>query len=88
MPELCRFEGIIIQMYFETGTRHLAHFHVRFGNHRASFGIDPIQVLAGELPTRQRRLVEAWAELHERELKTNWELLQAHQPARRIDPLR
>ena len=88
MPELCRFEGMIIQMYFESGSRHVPHFHVRFGAERASFGIEPIELLAGALPLRQRRLVEAWAELHALELQDNWNRPQAHRPTTRIDPLR
>ena len=34
----------------------------------AAIGIDPIELIAGLLPTRQRRLAEAWAEVHQQEL--------------------
>ena len=88
MPEICRFEGMIIQMYYETASRHLPHFHVRFGEFRASFGIEPIQLLVGSLPTRQRRLIEAWAELHQPELQANWQRAAERQPPLRVDPLR
>lgn len=88
MPEICRFEGIIIQMYSEGGSRHLPHFHARYGEFHASFAVDPVEILAGSLPRRQRRLVEAWAELRMSELKANWERLYEGAPALKIDALR
>ena len=51
------------------------------------FSIDTIEVLGGELPTPQRRLVEAWVEIHRAELHHDWELLQSGQPPVKIDPL-
>jgi hypothetical protein len=53
----------------------------------AVVGLDPIEVLAGSLPRRQRRLVEAWAELRQEELIADWQRLQAGQPPRPIEPL-
>jgi hypothetical protein len=50
--------------------------------------IDRIEVIAGRLPRRQRRLVEAWAEIHRTELLRDWDLLQAGLPPERIEPLR
>lgn len=77
MPELSRFYGIIIRMYFESGSHHAPHFHAYCGAEEAVYGLDPIELLAGQLPRRQARLVEAWAELHQRELLADWGLLQA-----------
>lgn len=88
MPELSRFYGIIIQMYFEPMGHRVPHFHARFGNFKASFRIDPIELLAGDLPIRQRRLIEAWAELHQAELTANWDAIHAERPRIPIDPLR
>lgn len=60
MPELARFYGIIIRMFSEpSGQHHAAHFHAYYGEHVAVFTINPVGLLAGELPARQRRLVEA-----------------------------
>ena len=53
----------------------------------AAVGLEPIDVIAGGLPRRQRRLVEAWAELHQEELLANWQRLQAGQPPIPIAPL-
>ena len=88
MPELSRFFGIIIRMYMEAGApHHLAHFHAYYQDDVAIFSLDPVELIAGELPRRQRRLVEAWAELHQEELLAAWERLQAGQVPVPIDPL-
>lgn len=49
MPELSRFYGIIIQMYFEPMGHRVPHFQVRFVSFKASFRVDPIELLAGDL---------------------------------------
>ena len=88
MPELSRFFGIIIRMYMELGQPHqLPHFHAYYQNEMAVFGLDPIELLAGSFPRRQRRFVEAWAELHQEELITDWLRLQAGQRPLPIAPL-
>ena len=75
-------------MFVEPSERHhTPHFHAYYGEHVAVFSIDGVSLLAGELPQRQRRLVEAWAELHHDELLTDWNLLGERRPANRIAPL-
>ena len=77
MPEICRFFGIIIRMFAEPGTpHHLPHFHAYYQNAAAVFTIDPVEIIGGNLPRKERRLVEAWAEMHLGELMENWERLQ------------
>jgi uncharacterized protein DUF4160 len=89
MPELSRFFGIIIRMYMEAGgPHHLPHFHAYYQEDVAVFGLDPIEVVAGALPRRQTRLVEAWAELHQAELVDDWRRLQAGRPPLPIEPLK
>jgi hypothetical protein len=53
----------------------------------AVFGLDPLQLIAGSLPVRQQRLVEAWGELHHGELVQDWHLLQRGQRPQPIAPL-
>ena len=85
MPELSRFYGIIIRMFAEPGERHhIAHFHAYYQEHTAVFTISPVAQIAGSLPLRQQRLVEAWAELHQLELQADWQLLQQ---GRKPDPI-
>ena len=89
MPEVSRFFGIIVRMYAEAGGQHhRPHFHAYYQENVAIYGIDAIEAIAGSLPRTQQRLVEAWAELHHRELRENWERLQHGQPPRKIEPLR
>jgi hypothetical protein len=88
MPELSRFFGIIIRMYMEVGEpHHVPHFHAYYQEESAVFSLDPVDLMAGTLPRKQRRLVEAWAELHQHELVEAWSRLQAGQLPRPIDPL-
>ena len=51
------------------------------------YGINPVERIAGSLPRRQHRLVEAWAELHMLELLDDWSLLQEGDQPNPIDPL-
>jgi hypothetical protein len=69
MPEVSRFYGIIIRMFMEPAVQHnVAHFHAYYQEYSAVFSIDNIEKLNGELPRKEQRLVEAWAELHKDEL--------------------
>lgn len=69
MPELSRFFGIIIRMYAEPfAPHHLPHFHAYYQETTAVYGLDPVELISGSLPLRQKRLVEAWAEMHREEL--------------------
>lgn len=77
MPEISRFFGIIIRMFMEAGAvHHTPHFHAYYQEQVGVFSLEPIELIAGELPRAQRRLVEAWAELHQDELKADWQRLQ------------
>jgi Domain of unknown function (DUF4160) len=88
MPEICRFFGIIIRMYAEAGgPHHRPHFHAYYQQQVAIFGVDIIDLIAGTLPRQQQRLVEAWAELHQEELKANWDRLQEGRSPSKIEPL-
>ncbi|HRQ39275.1 MAG TPA: DUF4160 domain-containing protein [Chloroflexota bacterium] len=85
MPELSRFYGITIRMYFDDHPP--PHFHAIYGQQEAQVGIDPITVLNGQLPRRTLSMVFEWSALHQRELMENWERLQQDQPAQKIEPL-
>ncbi len=60
---------------------------VYYQNAVAVFTIDPVELLDGELARKQLRLIEAWAELHEEELKECWQLLQEGKRPFKINPL-
>jgi hypothetical protein len=81
MPEICRFLGIVITMYFDE--HNPPHFHVRYNEYRASIEIESLNVLAGKIPARVRGLVEEWAELHREELMEMWQSQNFH----KLEPL-
>ena len=89
MPEISHFFGIIIRMYAEFNVPHHApHFHAYYQDQVAIYSIDPIELIAGSLPRRQGRLVEAWAELHQAELLAAWQCLQEGCKPQSIEPLK
>lgn len=81
MPEISRFLGIVIYMYFNE--HNPPHFHVEYNEHKAIIEIQSLNVLAGYLPSKVRGLVEEWAELHQQELFDIWETKEFH----KIKPL-
>jgi Domain of unknown function (DUF4160) len=88
IAELSRFFGIIIRMFSEPSERHhVPHFHAYYQESVAVFSISPVEIVTGSIPQRQRRLVEAWVELHQEELLADWNLLQEGKRPAPIDPL-
>lgn len=78
MPEISRFYGIIIKMFF--GDHVPPHFHAYFNEFEAFYSIETGEIFHGELPKKQHRLVQAWVELHREELMKNWQILLAQEP--------
>ena len=85
MPEVSRFFGIMIRMYFDE--HNPPHFHAIYAGSEVQVGIEPILVLEGKLPNRATSLVIEWAALHQRELMLNWNRLRNDQPIVAIKPL-
>ena len=85
MPEISRFFGIIIRMYFDDHAP--PHFHALYQGHHAEISIDSLGVLKGRLPGRALALVVEWAVQHQGELRANWERLHSAQSPERIAPL-
>lgn len=76
-------------MYAESDApHHMPHFHAYYQEHVGIYGITPVDLISGELPKRQHRLVEAWAELHQTELTAAWDSLQAGRKPQSIEPLK
>ena len=80
MPEVTRFFGIVIRMYFRDHSP--AHFHAE-----ALVEIDTLSILRGELPRRAMALVLEWAALHRQELRADWERARGGTPLESIAPL-
>jgi hypothetical protein len=88
MPTISMFYGILVAMMYEDNQRHgLAHIHVRYAEYKASVSISDGTLLAGNLPSRQFKLVQAWIEIHRDELMADWHLALCGEPLFRIAPL-
>jgi len=88
MLELCRFYNIVIKMmYSDSGPHHKPHFHAYYAEYEASVGVDG-ELLAGSLPVKQLKLVQAWATIHEEELYVAWNNAVRNKPFGKIEPLR
>jgi hypothetical protein len=85
MPEISRFLGIVIVMYYRDHAP--PHFHALYGKKEAAFALDDLRILSGKLPSRVMGLVIEWATLHHKELKKDWELCRKEQPLNKIKPL-
>ena len=86
MPEISRFFGIIIYMYAKD---HLPpHFHAIYNENEGLFSVETGNIIQGDLPRKQIRLVQAWVELHREELIENYNLLQQEVGSfKKINPL-
>ena len=85
MPEISRFFGIIITMYYRD--HQPPHFHVRYGEHKALIAIDSLTLIRGRLSPRVFGMVMEWAANHQVELQENWQLAHAQEPLNKIAPL-
>ncbi|MBN1266345.1 MAG: DUF4160 domain-containing protein [Anaerolineales bacterium] len=85
MPEVSRFFGIIIALFYND--HQPPHFHVRYGEQKAIVTIDSLMLLRGKLSPRVLGLVVEWASLHQEELRENWNLAREQKPLKKIDPL-
>lgn len=67
---------------------HRPHIHVRSGDFEAAIAIDEGDILYGNLPRSKMKLVQAWIEIHKKELMVDWELAVEGRKPNRIDPLK
>lgn len=85
MPEISRFLGIVIAMYYQE--HQPPHFHAKYGNQTCVFSIADLKLIEGSLPNRVVSLVLEWAFEHRDELMEDWELAMVKKPLRKIEPL-
>jgi len=85
MPEVSRFLGIVITMYFADHVP--PHFHAKYGSDKAEITIRDFLILKGELPSRIFGLVVEWAKDHREELMEDWDLARQQSKLKRIKPL-
>lgn len=85
MPEISRFFGIIIRMFYDD--HNPPHFHVEYQGNKAIFDFQG-NILKGSLESKTAtKLVREWVDLHRIELEEDWQLAQAGKEIKKIDPL-
>ena len=85
MPEICRFYGIVIKMFFID--HEPPHFHVEYGEYTAVININTLALITGNLPPRALGLVCEWTSIHKEELIKLWDRAKIGQPLYKITPL-
>jgi hypothetical protein len=85
MPEISRFYGIIIRMFYND--HNPPHFHVIYQVDEAIIDIKTLEILEGRLPNRAKSLAIEWAIEHRNELLNNWQKARSHETLEKIEPL-
>ncbi len=65
MPEICRFYGIVIKMFFKPKEHEPSHLHALYGEHIGIFDLKTMKMTEGDLPTRAQQLVQEWMSAHQ-----------------------
>ncbi len=85
MPEISRFFGIIIRMFYND--HGMPHFHVEFGEKKAKIDFRG-NIMLGDLGSKTAlKLVREWIDLHQAELEEDWDLARVGKQIKKIDPL-
>jgi len=66
MPEIARFYGIVIKVFF--GDHPPPHFHAIYGEYNALVDVESLEIIEGDLPSRAQKLVLEWAMLYQQDL--------------------
>lgn len=85
MPEICRFYGIVVKMFWND--HEPPHFHVEYGGERAVIDIRTTAVIGGGLTGRALGMTVEWAVAHRDELLDLWEKARAGEALHRLEPL-
>jgi len=85
MPEISRFYGIIIKMYFDD--HNPPHIHIKYGEYDAIMYIQDC-IIDGKIPSKVVKKVEEWVNLHNEQLLGHWELAQKGMKLEKIEPLK
>ena len=85
MPTISMFRGI--KIYINWNDHMPPHFHASYAGQEIIVSINDLEVLDGEIPSKQLKMVLGWAAFHQTELIENWELAVKKQDLFTIDPL-
>lgn len=84
MPEICRFYGIIIYMFYND--HNPPHFHVEYQDFDATIEIES-GIIKGKIPRQALKLIFEWMDLHKNELLENWKKSEERKSLLKIEPL-
>ena len=73
MPEIARFYGIIIKMFFKPKEHDPAHIHALYNEYVGVFDIHTYEMTEGDMPLRAQQLVKEWMAMHKGELLNMWQ---------------
>ena len=83
MPEITRFYGIVIKMFFKPKEHEPSHIHALYGEYMGEFNIRTMEMIQGDLPAKAQALVVEWLSQHQAELQTMWD----SQSIKKLPPL-
>lgn len=86
MPTICMFRGI--KIYINWREHQPPHFHATYAGKEVIVSIKELEVIEGDIPSKQLKMILGWAALHQDELLENWELAEGQQELFAIAPLR
>jgi hypothetical protein len=82
VPKICRWKGIVIEMFAQDHPP--PHFHAQYAEFEARIAIETLDVLSSDLPNRVLAEVFGWARLRQAQLIENWDLCRNNQPPKKI----
>lgn len=83
MPEIARFYGIVIKMFFKPKEHEPSHIHALYGEYVGEYNIRTMEMIQGDLPGKAQELVEEWLSMYQDELQEMWD----SQRIRKLPPL-
>ena len=83
LPEISRFYGIIIKMFFKPKEHEPSHIHALYGEHVGIFDLQTLKMVEGDLPRKAQELVREWMVYHQSSLLEMWE----SQKLKKLPPL-
>lgn len=83
MPEISRFYGIVIKMFFKPKEHEPSHIHAMYGEYVGIFDLKTMVMTEGDLPVRAQELVKEWMKQNQAELLDMWN----NQSLKKLPPL-
>ena len=76
MPEITRFYGIVIKMFFKPKEHEPSHIHALYGEYMGEFNVRTMEMIQGDLPKKAQDLVQEWISMYQNELQAMWDRQQ------------